>query len=102
MKHNTGPAADTDAFSGNGSNGRMEGGPRDIAAPAPVAQGFQRILIVRLGSMGDIIHSLPAVAILRRAFPQARIDWVIEERWAELAPRVDGPLDSTMDHHKLS
>src|SRR6266567_713749 len=34
--------------------------------------------------MGDIIHSLPAVAALRRALPAAQIDWIVEERWAEL------------------
>ena len=34
--------------------------------------------------MGDIIHSLPVVAALREAFPQAFIGWVVEERWAEL------------------
>lgn len=47
-------------------------------------RGFERMLIVRLGSMGDIVHSLPAVATLRRAFPAAQIDWVVEDRWAEL------------------
>jgi heptosyltransferase-1 len=46
--------------------------------------GFERILIVRLGSMGDIIHSLPAVVTLRRAFPAAQVDWVVEDRWSEL------------------
>ena len=44
----------------------------------------QRILIVRLSAMGDVIHSIPAVALLRQAFPTAHIGWVIEERWAEL------------------
>lgn len=44
----------------------------------------ERILIVRLGSMGDVIHTLPAVQALRGTFPQATIDWLIEERWAEL------------------
>ena len=34
--------------------------------------------------MGDVIHTLPAVAGLREAFPEATIDWLIEERWAEL------------------
>ena len=34
--------------------------------------------------MGDVIHSLPAVAALRAAFPTAHIGWLIEERWAEL------------------
>src|SRR5579884_2754217 len=44
----------------------------------------ERILIVRLGSMGDIIHTLPAAAALRMAFPQATMGWVVEPRWSEL------------------
>ena len=43
-----------------------------------------RILIVKLSSMGDVIHALPVVADLRRHFPQAEIDWVVEEAFAEL------------------
>jgi heptosyltransferase-1 len=43
-----------------------------------------RLLIVRLGSMGDIIHTLPAAAALRLAFPEASLGWMVEERWAEL------------------
>jgi heptosyltransferase I len=44
----------------------------------------RRLLIVRLGSMGDIIHTLPAATALRQAFPEASLGWVVEERWAEL------------------
>ncbi len=43
-----------------------------------------RLLIVRLSAMGDVIHTLSAVHALRRAWPQAHIGWLIEERWAEL------------------
>jgi heptosyltransferase-1 len=43
-----------------------------------------RFLIVRLGSMGDVIHTMPAVQALRLAFPTAHIGWIIEERWSEL------------------
>ena len=43
-----------------------------------------RVLIVRLSAMGDIIHAMPAVAGLRRTFPDVEIDWAIEERWASL------------------
>ena len=58
----------------------------------------RNILIVRLGSMGDIIHTLPAVTALRQAFPQAILGWVVEECWAELLctlpePR-SGPLSA--------
>lgn len=34
--------------------------------------------------MGDVIHTLPAAQALRKAFPDALIGWLIEERWAEL------------------
>lgn len=45
---------------------------------------MEKILIVRLGAMGDIVHALPAVAALRRARPGAHLGWAVEERWAEL------------------
>jgi heptosyltransferase-1 len=45
---------------------------------------LERILIVRLSAMGDIIHALPAVTALRNTYPDATIGWLIEERWSEL------------------
>ena len=48
------------------------------------APRLDRLLVVRLSAMGDIIHTLPAVAALRQAFPQATLGWLVEERWAEL------------------
>src|SRR5262249_47311179 len=44
----------------------------------------RRFLIVRLSSIGDIVHALPAAAALAESFPQARIDWVVERRHALL------------------
>jgi heptosyltransferase-1 len=58
--------------------------PATHPAPAPGPVAFERLLIVRLGAMGDIIHTLPAAAALRTAFPHATIGWVVEQRWAEL------------------
>lgn len=52
-----------------------------------------RILMVRLGAMGDIIHTLPAAASLRASFPNARITWLVEPQWAPLLegnPSIDG------------
>ena len=43
-----------------------------------------KILIVRLGAMGDILHALPAVTAIRAALPDAAIGWLIEEKWTEL------------------
>jgi heptosyltransferase-1 len=45
---------------------------------------IERLLIVRLSAMGDVIHTLPAAQALRDAFPDAQIGWLIDERWAEL------------------
>jgi lipopolysaccharide heptosyltransferase I len=44
----------------------------------------QRFLIVRLSSIGDIVHALPAAAALAETFPQAQIHWVVEKRHALL------------------
>ena len=49
-----------------------------------------KILILRVGAMGDVLHALPAVAALRRARPDWRIDWVIDPRWAPLVVGRDG------------
>ncbi len=43
-----------------------------------------RILAVRLGSMGDVIHTLPAVASLKHSFPGCHLAWVVDPKWAPL------------------
>lgn len=48
------------------------------------AKAALRVLIVRLGAMGDIIHALPASALLRKALPGADLSWAIEEQWTPL------------------
>ncbi len=42
------------------------------------------ILIVKPSSLGDIVHTLPAAALLREAYPEADITWVINPEWAPL------------------
>jgi len=39
-----------------------------------------RILVIKLGSIGDVVHTLPAVAALKRSYPQARVDWLVEKK----------------------
>lgn len=43
-----------------------------------------RFLVVRLGSLGDIVHTFPAVAALRASFPNGEIIWLTHPRWVEL------------------
>lgn len=44
-----------------------------------------KILIVKLSSLGDILHLFPAISDLRRRFPQAEIHWLVEPAFAEVA-----------------
>jgi heptosyltransferase I len=43
-----------------------------------------KILLVRVSSLGDVLHNLPIVADIRRHFPDAQVDWVVEEGYASL------------------
>ena len=58
-----------------------------LRAPSP------RILVVRLGAMGDILHTLPAAASLKHSFPASHLSWLVEPQWTALLegnPFVDG------------
>lgn len=48
----------------------------------------QKFLVVRLGSLGDIVHSFPAVAALRESFPDKKIVWLTHRRWRALVEAV--------------
>ncbi len=47
-------------------------------------KGNERLLVLRLGAMGDILHALPAVEALARSFPRVRIHWLIKPQWTPL------------------
>lgn len=52
----------------------------------------QRILVIRLGAMGDIVHTLPAVASLKHSMAHSEVTWVVESKWRALLednPYVD-------------
>lgn len=62
--------------------------PPRVSPPASPPQ----ILVVRLGSMGDVIAALPAVASLKHSIPHSKITWVIDPKWSLLLqgnPYVD-------------
>jgi ADP-heptose:LPS heptosyltransferase len=61
-----------------------------------------RVLIVKLGSIGDIVHTLPSLAAIRQALPGAEISWVVEERSAEILrdnPLIDNLIE--VDTHSI-
>ena len=49
-----------------------------------------KVLIVKLSSLGDVLHTMPAVQDIRRAFPNAQIDWVVEGAFAGIVQRCQG------------
>jgi heptosyltransferase I len=49
-----------------------------------------KILIVRLSALGDIVHALPVLAAIRKAAPDASIDWLVEENYASILSIVSG------------
>lgn len=57
--------------------------------------GSPRILIIRLSAIGDVVRVLPALQILREAYPQAHIDWMVERKAADIVdghPALDGVI----------
>ena len=54
-----------------------------------------RILLVKLSSLGDVVQTLPVLHDIDSRFPQARIDWVVEEAFAPLVQRA-GRLDRVL------
>ncbi|MBX3588395.1 MAG: lipopolysaccharide heptosyltransferase I [Ramlibacter sp.] len=49
-----------------------------------------KILLVKLSSLGDVVHAMPAVQDIRAALPGAQIDWVVERGFAPLVARCEG------------
>lgn len=49
-----------------------------------------KVLIIRTGAMGDVIHGMHAVAGLRAAMPECEIGWAIEPHWEPLLRSADG------------
>lgn len=49
-----------------------------------------KILIVRLSALGDIVHALPVLAAIKKAMPDAQVDWLVEENYASILSIASG------------
>lgn len=49
-----------------------------------------KILIVRLSALGDIVHALPVLAAIKKARPDAQVDWLVEENYASILSIASG------------
>ena len=53
--------------------------------PAPL-----KVLVVRMSPFGDIVHTVPAIVVLRRHFPDAVVDWLVQDGYDRLVMWVEG------------
>ncbi|MBW2503551.1 MAG: lipopolysaccharide heptosyltransferase I [Deltaproteobacteria bacterium] len=57
-----------------------------------------KVLIVKVSALGDVIHALPVLALIKSADKQIRIDWLVEESFADVL--ADHPLINTV--HRIN
>ena len=53
-------------------------------------EDYRHILLIKPSSLGDIVHAMPTCAAIRRAYPKARLTWLVKREWAGLVERIDG------------
>ena len=68
---------------------------------AYIVSDYRHILFIKPSSLGDIVHAMPTCAAIRRAYPKARLTWLVKRQWAGLVERIDGvdrvwPVESTL------
>ncbi len=68
---------------------------------AYMMEDYRHILFIKPSSLGDIVHAMPTCAAIRRAYPKARLTWLVKREWAGLVERIDGvdrvwPVESTL------
>ena len=51
-----------------------------------IMKAYRNILIIKMSSLGDILHALPTLAALRRNLPEARISWAVHDAFADMLP----------------
>ena len=47
---------------------------------------YKNILLIKMSSLGDILHTLPFAAALRKRFPKAKITWLVHPQFAGFVP----------------
>ena len=61
-----------------------------MSAPAGVLARDARVLVVRMGALGDIVHALPLLSALRAHRPDVAVDWLVDARYAGVLALVEG------------
>ena len=61
-----------------------------MSAPGAALGQDARVLVVRMGALGDIVHALPLLAALRASRPDVSVDWLVDARYAGVLALVEG------------
>ena len=56
----------------------------------PMSEPVRRILFIKPSSLGDIVHAMPTLAVLRERFPQAEVTWLVKRQWAPVVHVMAG------------
>ena len=80
----------------------MPEGAHQDASPLPVVDGrpIARLLIVKLSSLGDVVHALPVASALRVRYPTLHLTWAVEARCAPLVHQ-QGVVDRVIEFPRL-
>src|SRR5262249_33095926 len=60
--------------------------------PTAYCLRLMKLLVIKLSSIGDVVHALPAVSLIRRELPNAEISWIVERRASDVlvgSPVID-------------
>jgi len=62
------------------------------AAPLPAPSAPASLLLIKPGSLGDVVHALPCVTAIKKSWPSVRLTWLVDDRWQGLLrghPEID-------------
>ena len=59
-------------------------GKKSINGKFPLSKKPEKILIIKLSALGDIVNAIPVLRGLRRTFPESRIDWGVVREWSDI------------------
>ena len=68
--------------------------PIDKIEITPLAGSIKRVLIIKPSSLGDVIHTYPVIAILKKSIPDVKIDWVINKNLSQVLDYLEDYLDN--------
>jgi heptosyltransferase-1 len=78
------PQAEASAAQTGGESSCPKGADLPVPSADLATRDFQRILLIKMSAVGDVVHTIPLLNALRRRYPKARLDWLVTPALAEL------------------